>query len=78
MKAIFLTSGPEFTYKKEKGNLIANKLENKELVECLKNEIENYNNLLLVCSSPDNYDKTDKYSEQIWIKRIKKNVFGFF
>lgn len=65
MKAIFLTSGPAFTYKNEKGNIVPTKLENKELVECLKNEIENYNNILLVCSSPDNYDKTDKYSEGI-------------
>ena len=65
MKSIFLTSGPAFTYKNEKGNIVANKLENKELVECLKNEIENYNNVLLVCSSPDGYDKTDKYSEGI-------------
>ncbi len=76
MKAIFLTSDPEFTYKKEKENVIANKLENKELVECLKNEIENYNNLLLVCSSPDNYDKTDKYSEQI-VKSLSLSGFKF-
>lgn len=76
MKAIFLTSGPSFTYKNEKGNRVAIKLENKELVECLKKEIENYNNVLLVCSSPDDYEKTDKYSEGI-VKSLSLSGFKF-
>lgn len=76
MKAIFMTSGPSFSYKNEKGNNVAIKLENKELVDNLKKEIEDYNNILLVCSSPDDYEKNDKYS-QIIVKSLSLSGFKF-
>jgi peptidase E len=65
MKSIILTSGPIFSIKNENGDRKAIKLENEELVNVLKNGIEKYDNLLFICSSPDDYKKNDEYAKII-------------
>ena len=65
MKSIILTSGPEFSVKNEDGNRKAVKLANEALVQTLKEEIEDYNNLLFICSTPDEYKKNEEYSKLI-------------
>ena len=76
MKSIILTSGPNFSIKKENGELKAIKLTNVDLIDVLKKEIEKYDNLLFVCSSPDDYDKNDMYS-QVIAKSLSLSGFKF-
>lgn len=65
MSSIILTSGPQFSVKKENGEIKAVKLANESLVNILKGEVEKYDNLLFICSSPDDYNKNEEYSEII-------------
>lgn len=76
MKSIIMTSGPNFSIKKENGELKAIKLTNVDLVDVLKKEIEKYDNLLFVCSSPDDYEKNDMYS-QVIAKSLSLSGFKF-
>lgn len=62
---IILTSGPKFYIKKADGTKKAIKLENKELVEQLKLMIPKYNNLLFICSNPDDYEVSEEYASLI-------------
>ena len=41
------------------------KLVNENLLETLKNEIKAYNNLLFICSTPDNYKTNEEFSKII-------------
>lgn len=61
---IILTSGPSFC-NNVNGERKAIKLENKELIEQINNMVEKYNNLLFVCSSPDDYKKSEEFSKII-------------
>ena len=61
MKSIFLTSGPKFSVENEKGIKKAIKLNDFNLVESLKRAIEKYDNLLFICSSPDDYKKSEEF-----------------
>ena len=62
---IILTSGPAFFTKKANGEKKAIKLANVELVETLKNCIDRYNNLLFICSNPDDYETNEIYASVI-------------
>lgn len=76
MKSIFMTSGPTFSVKKEDGERKAVKLNNPDLIACLKSEIEKYDNLVFVCSTPDEYEKNDKFAEII-TKSLSLSGFKF-
>ena len=65
MNSIILTSGPTFSEVKENGQRKAIKLSNLNLVDVLKKEIEKFDNLLFICSSPDDYKKNEEYSALI-------------
>lgn len=65
MNCIILTSGPKFSEKKENGKIKAVKLSNLNLIETLKREVDKFDNLLFICSSPDDYKKNEEYSEII-------------
>ena len=65
MKAIFMTSGPNFSIKKENGERKAIRLDNVDLVSNLKGEIEKYDNLVFICSTPDDYEKNDSFASII-------------
>lgn len=65
MGAIFLTSGPAFSYKNANGERKAIKLNNTALIENLKKEIKKYDNLVFVCSSPDEYKKNEEYANLV-------------
>lgn len=65
MNSIIMTSGPKFSEKNEKGERKAIKLVNENLLETLKNEIKAYNNLLFICSTPDNYKTNEEFSKII-------------
>ena len=65
MNSIILTSGPEFSVKNEKGERKAIKLANASLVEILKKSIKKYDNILFICSSPDEYKKNEEFSQII-------------
>ena len=65
MKAIFMTSGPNFSIKKENGERKAVRLDNVDLVANLKSEIEKYDNLVFICSTPDDYEKNDSFASVI-------------
>jgi len=65
MNSIILTSGPEFSTEKDKGEKKAIKLTNTLLVETLKKSIEKFDNILFVCSSPDEYKKNEEFSQII-------------
>ncbi len=66
MKTIILTSGPAFSTKNEKNIRKAVKLQNTNLIETLKNEIEKYDNVLFICSSPDEYKTNEEYATIIF------------
>lgn len=65
MKSIFMTSGPNFSIKKENGERRAIRLDNVDLVANLKSEIEKYDNLVFICSTPDEYEKNDSFASII-------------
>ena len=65
MSSIFLTSGPVFSVKNGSGERKAAKINNKLLLENLKKEIRKCENLLFVCSSPDDYKKNDAVANLI-------------
>ena len=46
---IILTSGPSFSIKKENGERKAIKLANPNLIQAIKENVLNYDNLLFVC-----------------------------
>lgn len=76
MKSIILTSGPEFTIKNENGERKAIKLTNEALVQTLNSEIEQYDNLLFICSTPDDYKKNEEYAKLI-TKSLSLSGFKF-
>jgi len=59
---IILTSGPAFSIKKNETRK-AIKLENKELIEQIKKTVSKYNNLLFICSNPDDYENNEMYAQ---------------
>lgn len=61
---LILTSGPNFTVEKN-GVIKAVKLSNKDFVGYLKKNIVNTNNLLFICSNPDDYKKNEEYANAI-------------
>ena len=65
MRAIFMTSGPNFSVKKEDGTRKAIRIDNADLVLNLIKEIEKYDNLVFICSSPDEYEKNDAFASVI-------------
>lgn len=65
MNTLILTSGPQFYTKNQKGEKKAIKLNNEQLVDVLKNEVEKFENLLFICSSPDEYKKNEEYADII-------------
>ena len=64
MSTLFLTSGPHF-YKDGKYGLISDRVTNKDLILELKRELKGYSNLVFICSSPSDYENTEKYSSLI-------------
>ena len=60
-----MTSGPNFSIKKENGERKAVRLDNVDLVANLKSEIEKYDNLVFICSTPDDYEKNDSFASVI-------------
>lgn len=61
MSSIFLTNGFDFWIENENGQKKAVKLANKGFIDNLKKEIKSFDNLLLIASSPDDYNKNDEY-----------------
>jgi dipeptidase E len=76
MNSIILTSGPAFSIKKGNGERKSIRLRNEALVKHLKNNIDGYNNLLFICSSPDDYEKNELYSSVI-TKSLSLSGFKF-
>lgn len=64
MATLFLTSGPNF-YKKGKYDLLSDRVNNKDLIIELKRELKGFSNLVFVCSNPEDYESTEKYSMAI-------------
>lgn len=60
---LILTSGQSFS-KKINGERKAIKLENKEFVDYIKKNVKS-NNLLFICSSPDDYKKNEQFASII-------------
>lgn len=65
MSSIILTSNPGFYSVGDNGKKKAIKLANTMLVETLKKEVEEYDNLLFVCASSDDYKKNEEIVEVI-------------
>jgi len=61
---LILTSGPEFSVKVN-DQMKAVRLENKEFVNYLKKNVINNNNLLFICSNPDDYKNNEEYAKII-------------
>lgn len=65
MKTIILTSNPAFSIKNEKNIRKPIKLDN-NLIATLKKEVKEFNNILFISSSPDEYETNEEYSNIIF------------
>ena len=63
MKTIILTSNPVFFKENVKKAI---KLTNINLIDTLKKEIEKYENVLFICSSPDEYKINEEYANLVY------------
>lgn len=62
---LLLTSGIEFSKKDENGERKSVRINNKDFIRIIKENIVSPNNLLFICSSPDDYEKNEKFKDII-------------